>query len=489
MQLRHSIFILTLFVVSTGVTSLAHSRAAIRHGVQDTTEVKDLVNTAMDLFHAGKLDSSLQLAFQARNLAEKLKYKKGYGSALLASGYAYRLKGSYAAAIKDFNEALVIFTEIRDDLNAGRTHNFLAQTYQNTGNQQRVIDHLMLAKDLVEKKGHQAGLSVIYIDIGNYHSDHGNYELALENFSKSLNASTSIKADSKIAVALNNIAVVYERLGENDKALDYYKQGLAIATAADILSKRTLLLINISGILILKKDYALAEKNLTEAHAIADRSDDKENLGLALVKLGQLYVEKGLFVKADEFYSKALTLARQMQNSDLLMRSLQGISDIHVLSEDYASARQHLNEALLIADELKAKETQKEIYLSLAKVDSAKAAYKDAFIWFQRYAHLNDSLNVQQAASRVAFLKSQVAITAGSVQVRPSPAEPVAVSYFNTAGISWNQIVIVLSLLLFVSCIALVVFGIRLKLKNKAFAAITNELKVKEETPAKEKFI
>jgi tetratricopeptide (TPR) repeat protein len=455
---------------------------------KDTTEVKNMVATAMDLFYAGKLDSSLQLAIQARNIAEKIKYKKGYANALLASGYAYRLKGSYAVALKDFNEALLIFTEIKDDLNTGRTHNFLAQTYQNLGEQKKVIDHLMLAQALVEKKGHQAGLSVIHIDIGNYYSDQGNYELALENFLKSLKASTSIKADSKIAVALNNIGLVYERLQEFDKAIDYYNQSLAITTAANILSKKTLALINIAGLQIMKGELTNAEKNLNEAHRIAGESDDKESLGLIWNKLGDLNFKKGSINKAEEYYGKALSLSRQIQHSDLLMRSLCGISDINLVSKDYASARQNLNEALDIANKLDARDSQKGIYRSLSKLDSAKSEFKNAFVWFQRYVHLNDSLTTQQNASRISFLKSQVAGTSGNIQIAPAPFEPNAAGYFSRSGVQWNFVAIILSVLLVSASVLLIVFGIRLKLKNKAFTALTEELKVKKEA-AEEKFI
>jgi tetratricopeptide (TPR) repeat protein len=408
LTLLRNIFLIMAFLVSTSAypQEADSLRKLIHNPPQDSADIKNMVALSMSLFHAGTFDSSLHIAIQARKLSEKIQYKKGIGISLLASGYAYKLQGAYEASLRDFNEALLIFEELNDNLNLGKSHSFLAQSYQSLGLQDKAIIHLEAAKTYIEQIDYLPGLAVIYLDIGRYHSEKANYDVALEYYLKSLKASEAIKAQSKISMALNNIAVVYERLKQYDKAADYFQRALELATSANLQDKRSLLLANLGGIYTQQGKLAEAESNVREALSIARQSGHKEYESNALRHMGALYAKLDDSKSADDYYRKSIAVAREISHRDALMNSLYDASEFFFRQHKFELSKRYATEALTLASMLKAKEYSKELFRLQAKIDSTQGNFKSAYQWNLKWANLNDSISNEQRAAKIIYLQS-----------------------------------------------------------------------------------
>jgi tetratricopeptide (TPR) repeat protein len=458
LQLRS--LLTTLVILSSFAQSFSQSRkidslrSVIKTPPRDTADVKTMVTLSMALFHGGNFDTSLHLAIQARKLAEDLHFKKGVASALLSSGYAYKLKGAYEASLKDLKEGLVLYEELNDNLNTGRALNFIAQVYNATGERDKALSYLQRASEFVEKAGHKEGLSVIYIDLGINHFDRGSYEVALEYYLLSLRLSESVKAYSKMAMAMNNIGVVYEAMNEKEKALEYYEECLALTESHDIVSKRALALLNTGKLYALKKStQEKGEKYLSEGLSIVRENGDKKYEIYALSGFGDYYKTKGNLAKAEEFFKQAVDIGREINSPEATIGCLKEIGALALLSGKFDRAQKFASESLSMAERLDSKASRKEIYLFQSQLDSARGDFRGAFVWYKRYAQLNDSLFNERKTAKILHLQT---LYDKEKQENEAKAELTALHESSgTAGNYQLTIVIILSVLFFLSTLTL----------------------------------
>ncbi len=456
-------------------------RSVISPVPKDTNDVKNMVTLAMAMFHESTFDSALHLSIQARKLAEELNYKKGIGLALLASGYVYKLEGSYEASLKDLGEALILFEDITDSLNIGKSHSFIAQTYQSMGEPEKALIHLRIALAYVEKLGNKAGMSVIYLDIGRYHAEHSNYEVALEYYLLSLKASESIQAYSKMAVALNNIGVEYEHMEQLEKALQYFTRGLELTIKGNVVSKKSLLLINQAGVLIKLNKLDKAERALDEALLISEGNGDKEYRAIAFRNMGNLYKKKKMRSKAEEYFKRSIALGREINNPEITMNGLVESTKFFLHEGNVERAAVQSKEALEIALDLKSREYINEIYLLNSKIDSARGNYPEAFKWHKKFAKLNDSLLVARKTASIAYLQGQLD------EQNVSKAEGRKVATVEAGQIldqkTYRARFILLFAALFITVSALIIVTIKLRGRNRQLEAMMREVTYHNEEP------
>lgn len=405
-----------------------------------------MVALSMALFHAPTYDSALQVAIQARQLSDKIRYKKGKALALLASGYAYKLKGSYLASLNDFKEAVIVFEDLSDKLNIGKSHSFMAQTYQSMGAHAQAINHLEIAREHVEQIGHQPGLSVIYLDIGRYYSEQGNFEIALEYYHKSFKSSESIQALSKMAMALNNIGVVYERMDEHEKALDYFTQAITLLTKGDIISKKALVLLNRGRMLVQLSRLGEGEKCLKEGLQIAEETGDKECQALALRNIAALVYKTGDPINAERLYKQSVLLGREMNNPDLIMTGLFELAEFYLNQHNPERAYNAASESFQLTRYLRANEYRKKLLLLNAKIDSAQGNFRSAFEWHKKYILLNDSILMSRDSANIKHL--QRLLDEKKKTVADSVRVEIATTAQGTNSLKYNLALLLLTIIL-----------------------------------------
>jgi tetratricopeptide (TPR) repeat protein len=135
-------------------------------------------------------EEAIRIANQARNLAEKIKFKKGEAYALKNIGIGYYMQGKYLETFEHWNKSMKCFDALDD----------------------------------------QQGVANILSNIGSVYFDQGDDANALDNYLKSLKISEAINDSFRITTALGNIGNVY--LNKNatlDKALAYYLKALPIS--------------------------------------------------------------------------------------------------------------------------------------------------------------------------------------------------------------------------------------------------------------------
>ena len=151
--------------------------------------------------------------------------------ALLEAGQAALAGGGYPSALERGSEAAPLFDTLHDLANEALAENLAGSAEVYRGDYPAAIAHYQRALAL-DRRQHDAKGEINRLNnIANAHFFQGKYLDALEGYQAALrraeeNAHEAWSANRR-QMALTNLAVLYEQLGQNQKALEYYRQALA----------------------------------------------------------------------------------------------------------------------------------------------------------------------------------------------------------------------------------------------------------------------
>ena len=153
-----------------------------------------------------------------------------------------------------------------------------------------------------------------YGNIGVVYKNQGDYDKALEFFTKDLAICEKVLGTEHpdTAICYNNIGVVYKNQGDYDKALEYYYKALAIREK--VLGTEhpdTAICYNsIGGVYCSQGDYDKALEYDSKALAIREKVLGTEHPDSAICynSIGWVYCSQGDYDKAQEYFTKALAI-------------------------------------------------------------------------------------------------------------------------------------------------------------------------------------
>ncbi len=149
----------------------------------------------------------------------------------------------------------------------------------------------------------------VLFNIALYYQHSGDYEKALEYYSKALEVAPP---DGKFSV-YNNVALLYAHMDRFEKAVEFYKKALEHARTS---YNKALALVNLGIAYINLKNFKEAERVLTEGVKIGNNFGLIKALGY--YHLGRLYVLKEDYRRAISALKVAVKLAKALNLKDLL---------------------------------------------------------------------------------------------------------------------------------------------------------------------------
>jgi tetratricopeptide (TPR) repeat protein len=256
--------------------------------------------------------------------------------------------GDYRRGVANAEEAAATANAAHDAKREGLAQNLIGQAQLYQGAYAPALTAFQRAFELAESQ-HDVDAACIRLgNIGNVHFFQGRYLDALQSYQLALlkAESTSGAASNGRQLALANLAILYEQLGQNEKALGYYQRAQASAAALQ------------------PSEYAQLLSNM-----------------------GTLYRRMGDPVKALATYDAARQLFRRATHSDGEIHVLHNTG--LVLALDYKAPDHALaafTEALQLADKTANRRQamlgrlyRGEALLRLHRVADARAEYRKAF--------------------------------------------------------------------------------------------------------------
>jgi CHAT domain-containing protein/tetratricopeptide (TPR) repeat protein len=316
---RTSRFYVLVFVALTGILGMVSPpdmdlmMAQAQITGDRKVEADRLKEQGNQLYDISQFEAALQSYQQALIIYREIKDRLGEGNALGSLGLAYYYLGKYDKAIEFQLQRLAIAREIKDRKGEGRALGNLGLSYDSLGKYDKAIEfqlqRLAITREIKDRKGE--GQSLGSLGLAYYYL--GKYDKAIEFQLQSLEIAREIKDRKGEGRALGNLGSAYRALGKYDKAIEFQLQSLEIA------------------------------------QEIKDRKGE----GAALGNLGSAYQALGKYDKAIDFYLQRLTIAREIKDRLGEGNALQGLGIAYQALGKYDKAIEFQLQSLAIAREIK----------------------------------------------------------------------------------------------------------------------------------------
>jgi CHAT domain-containing protein/Tfp pilus assembly protein PilF len=149
-------------------------------------------------------------------------------------------------------------------------------------------------------------------------------------------------------VAVVQMGLIYEQLGEFQKSLDAHENGLRLAREIGNREHEGSALNNVGNEYKNLGDYEKAIFYLTQALEIQRETNDKHGEAIVLNNLGGCYLLRGDLTKARDLYEQSLVLRRLEKDRRGEGNTLNNIGQVFARSGEAAKAIEYLQQALVL---------------------------------------------------------------------------------------------------------------------------------------------
>lgn len=335
-----------------------------------SAEGKDKINLLIKIgYYLGSdnPNGAVKYLDEAIKLSDELKLNAKKADALFNKGVALWHLGKIEDSENYYNQAKLIYEELKDTLSLIKLYNSEAINY----------------------------------------SMRGRTDIALETFFRSLDFAKKIGDRPTIFNTLFNIGIVFDNRGELDKAIENYLQALQYA---DEQGTKALVENYLADIYLTRKDFKKAEEYLNNAIINAQASGDVNSLIWSYTNLGTLYFEKNKFQEAEKSFLSALELSRKSDYKLDIIHSLAELGKFYFKTNNPKEAEKNLIEAFQLAKEINSVQDLTNISGVLKDFYAKQNKFKEAFEFLNINKQYSDSLLTITQNEKILELETKYAV-------------------------------------------------------------------------------
>ncbi len=167
---------------------------------------------------------------------------------------------------------------------------------------QRLLNQVI---DQAEASKNENYIVLGYINLGNLYNYYSLYDQALENLFIAFEKADSFGITTHQNAILNNIGIVYSKIGSSEKAGEYFSKALAISRETADTTRVAMNLTNLSNVLAEREMYDSALVCLEEALALYQQNKHNVNYRATLNNIGIIHQNKERQDSALYFFTKS----------------------------------------------------------------------------------------------------------------------------------------------------------------------------------------
>ncbi|MFB2876741.1 CHAT domain-containing protein [Floridanema aerugineum] len=318
---RLSVFAASLMFAVASTLPLGETTPTILSAMAQTTtnqqrkaEADRLYQLAEQQYRQSQFREAIRNLEQALVIYREIGDRRGEGTTLTGLGAVYRSLGQYPKALEFYQQSLAIRREVGDKAGEGTILSSLGSVYYSLGEYPKALEFYQQALAIRREVGDKAGEARILNNLGEVYRNFGQYPKALEFYQQSLAIRREVGDKAGEGTTLNNLGSVYYSLGQYPKALEFYQQALAIHRQVGNKVMEGTTLNNLGLVYYSLGQYPKALEFYQQALAIHRQVGNKVVEGTTLSNVGSVYYSLGEYLKALEFYQQALAIHRQVGN-------------------------------------------------------------------------------------------------------------------------------------------------------------------------------
>ena len=326
--------------------------------------------------------NSVFCAEKSIELATKLEYWKGVGTAQKNLAAYYYYSANYPEALELYEKSLTNF----------------------------------------EKAEYEKGIAISYKNIGNTYSQVGSWQTALSYYFKSLKLRDKIGDTIGKATTLNSIGVLYSSVkGNEDSALVYFERALKIFIEVEDYYNIAYAYLSFSTVYFnlsserkdIQKDsiyYSQIDSSIYYSKKCTEVSSKIGILRLeaaAYETTGSCYLDIEENDSAFSYISKSLEIRKLDKNTYGIVSSLSILGKYYLEIKDYKNAKKTLKEALELSRKIQTDQVTQNILANFASLYYQTGEYQLAFDNYDEYIKIKDSLTNEKNTRKLTQISMQ----------------------------------------------------------------------------------
>lgn len=344
-----TVLIGSLFVSVAQTRQIDSLKALLNNAPKDTTYVNNMLVLSKSFVNIDP-DEALSYGFDAKYVAQKLKYKPGIALALKHIGIAYFSKGLYIEALQHYEQALAAYEAIGD----------------------------------------KVGMASVLKNTGNIYYNKGDDDKALEYYLNSLKISEAIGDTLQLMSSLANIGTVYSnKPATHDQSFQFLRRAYVLSKILNDNNAIGTITVNLGELHMAHQHYDSALHYFNESLIAYDGTVD---MAYTMNDIGKVYREQKRFSEAIDIQQKALAIATKLDSQNDVAISLLGIAESYEQQGDNKTALGYYKQADSIAVATGAKYELVDIYTGMARTYANLGDYANAYSFRLKTAEIKDAI-------------------------------------------------------------------------------------------------
>lgn len=247
------------------------------------------------------------------------------------------------------------------------------------------LGHLTRARNLIERHGTTAQLSIVLNDLGLLHMAQGMLAPAMDCFQRSVAAATNAGYEVGCAVTGINIAMALIRMGEITEALNRFEECIGIFQQHGHRSAEANCLIGMADSYMSLGRYTSALDRFMKGLRIVEEIGEVDGIAEALGGCGWALLKLGEHEEALERFQESLAISAQMGDRRSMATTLINVGMAHRALGKPRQALLHLRDGITLSREIGRRGTLAEglrelatLYLETGRIDEARDAVQEA---------------------------------------------------------------------------------------------------------------
>jgi adenylate cyclase len=318
--------------------------------------------------------------------------------------------GNYPKALEYANTALLLAEK---HLPSERINiwNSLGIIYNKIQSYAIALDYYSKILDAPSNVAHNRNSAGTAVNIGLVYLNMGDYDTALKYFESALNVLESLGETYFKANVLSNIATIYSHLNSYEKALEYSHKSLALHEINQNKSGIGNIFGIIGSIQHRTGAFTSASENLGKALAIHVELGEKTKIGNITGAIGTLYFDLHEYEKALEYAFKALSTYIDL-DWKLGIAVEKGNVALVYQSENFDGydpmiAEQYFLESITLCTEIGVKQTMFEVHKYIAEFYKKQQRWQEALEHYQKYITIKDEVQSVEAKKQSELMEQR----------------------------------------------------------------------------------
>lgn len=228
--------------------------------------------------------------------------------------------------------------------------------------------------------------------LGDIYTALGNVEEAKKQYTYSLSFNEKLEDNEGVANSYTLLGNLANKTNNSTRALEYFQRSLTIHTNADDNVGLAKDYNNIGLVLYDQKDFTYALEHFNKALEYARTSGNVRGMADAYDNIAKIHEAEGNIDEALQYYSKASKLYIDLNDEQSIASSYNHIGTIKKDQGKYKDALDYYFNSMSLAKAVGAKNVIQQVTRNLSRTYAIMKDYKSAYIYYNQYTALKDSM-------------------------------------------------------------------------------------------------